>query len=81
MRIPKFTFLYRKDLEFKNYSENTIKSYENQVYLFLNHFDGVFTEPSKINQKSIKDWIMEANTINTRKHRLSALLSKIQMPV
>lgn len=73
MKIPKFTYLYRKDLEFKNYSENTIKSYENQVYLFLKRFDGVFTEPSKINQKSIKGWIMEANTINTRKHRLSAL--------
>lgn len=73
MNIPKFTSLYRKDLEFKNYSKNTVKNYENQVYLFLKHFDGVFTEPSKINQKSIKDWIMEANTINTRKHRLSAL--------
>lgn len=73
MKIPKFTYLYRKDLEFKNYSENTIKSYENQVNLFLKYFNGVFTEPSKINQKSIKGWIMEANTTNTRKHRLSAL--------
>lgn len=73
MNIPKYLELYRKDLQFKNYSANTIDNYVCQVDLFLRYFDGIFTEPSKINEQSIKEWIMEAKTINSRRHRISAL--------
>lgn len=73
MNIPKYIEQYRKDLLFKNYSENTIDNYASQVYLFLKFYDGKQTEPSKINEAQIKDWIMLAKTTNSMKHRLSAL--------
>lgn len=73
MNIPKFIKLYRKDLELKNYALNTIENYSSQVGCFLSYFDSKFTEPSKINEASIKDWLLEAKTVNSRKHRISAL--------
>lgn len=73
MNIPKYLELYRKDLTLKNYSENTIKNYTCQVELFLKNFESQFTEPSKINEKSIKDWLLTFKTRNTMCHSISAL--------
>jgi site-specific recombinase XerD len=73
MNIPKYTEQYGKDLLFKNYAKNTIDNYVFQVDLFLRYFNGKFTEPSKINETAIKEWLMLANTINSRKHKISAL--------
>lgn len=73
MNIPKYIELYRKDLQFKNYATNTIENYVCQVDMFLRYFDNKFTEPSKINESSIKEWLMQAKTINSRKHRISAV--------
>lgn len=73
MNIPKFIDLYRKDLYLKAYSENTIKNYVFQVNLFLKSMNNSFTEPSKINETNIKNWLLESKSINGRKHRLSAL--------
>ena len=57
MNIPKYVEMYRNDLRLKNYSDNTIKNYSCQVEVFLKHFDTQFTEPSKINEQSIKNWL------------------------
>ena len=73
MQIPKYIEQYRKDLKFKNYAESSIENYVSQVFSFLNCFDGKFTEPCKINETAIKDWLMLAKTINSRKHRISAV--------
>lgn len=73
MNIPKYVERYRKDLLLKNYADSTIDNYESQVNCFLSHFDKVFTEPAKINEQAIKDWLLEAKTINSRKHRISAV--------
>lgn len=73
MNIGKYLQLYSEDLKFKNYSENTIKNYVSQVSLFLTYFDKAVTKPSEINERQIKEWILQAKTTNTRKHRLSAL--------
>jgi len=73
MNIPKYTEQYRKDLLYKNYAKNTIDNYVFQVDLFLRHFNDKFTEPSKINETSIKEWLMGAKTVNSRKHKISAL--------
>lgn len=73
MNIPKYIEQYRKDLLLKNYSHNTIDNYYSQVNCFLNYFDKKFTEPSKINEQAIKDWLLEAKSINGRKHRISAV--------
>ncbi len=73
MQIPKFIEMYRKDLQLKNYSENTIKNYSCQVEIFLKSQQNQFTEPSKINEKAIKDWLIQFKTRNAMCHAISAL--------
>ena len=73
MNIPKYVELYRNDLKLKNYSENTIKNYSCQVELFLRNKESEFTEPSKINEQSIKDWLLQFKTRNSMCHSISAL--------
>lgn len=73
MEIPKYLTLYRKELTLKNYSENTIKNYVSQVDLFLRGHNNLFTEPSKINEASIKSWLLQFKTRNAMCHSISAL--------
>ena len=73
MNIPKYVEMYRNDLRLKNYSDNTIKNYSCQVEVFLKHFDTQFTEPSKINEQSIKNWLIQFKTRNAMCHAISAL--------
>ena len=73
MNIPKYLELYRKELKLKNYSENTIKNYVSQVDLFLKNYNGLFTEPSKINEMAIKNWLLQFKTRNSMCHSISAL--------
>ncbi len=73
MNIPKYVEMYRNDLRLKNYSDNTIKNYSCQVEIFLKHFDTQFTEPSKINEQSIKNWLLQFKTRNAMCHSISAL--------
>ena len=73
MEIPKYVDLFRKDLELKNYAVSSIENYSSQISIFLNYFNVIFTEPAKINEQSIKDWLLNFNSINSRKHNLSAL--------
>ena len=73
MNIGKYVQMYSEDLKLKNYSSNTIENYCSQVRLFLNHFNDVATKPSEISEKQIKTWLLLANSINGRKHRISAV--------
>lgn len=73
MNIPKYVEMYRNDLKFKNYSDNTIKNYSFQVELFLKKHQDSFTEPAKINEQSIKEYLMQLKTRNSICHALSAL--------
>jgi site-specific recombinase XerD len=73
MNIGNYLHRYSEDLKFKNYSENTIKNYVSQVDLFLRRFNNQVTKPSEIKEQWIKDWLMEAKTINSRKHRICAV--------
>ncbi|MGZ9736517.1 tyrosine-type recombinase/integrase [Flavobacterium sp. GNP002] len=73
MNIGKYVELYSEDLKLKNYSENTISNYCSQVKLFLEFFNKVATKPSEISEKQIKEWLLLANSINGRKHRISAI--------
>jgi len=73
MNIGKYIETYSRDLKLKNYSENTIENYCSQVKLFLNHFESVATKPSEINESQIKEWLLSSQSINGRKHRISAL--------
>jgi len=66
MNIPKYIEKYRKDLLLKNYANNSINNYISQINCFLRRFDKIFTEPSKINEKSIKEWLLEVNHLIKR---------------
>ena len=73
MNIPKYIDLFRKDLLLKNYANSSIENYCSQVNCFLLYHNASYSEPSKINESAIKDWLLSAVTINSRKHNLSAL--------
>lgn len=73
MKITKFIDQYRNDLRLKNYALSSIENYVSQVKNFLFVFNKVESDPSRINEKQIKEWLIEAKTINSRKHRISAL--------
>lgn len=73
MDIPKYLDLFRKDLRLKNYAASSIDNYVSQVKHFLYEHNGLFTEPVKINEQTIKEWLLKSNSINGMKHRLSAL--------
>jgi len=73
MNFGKYIEQYTEDLRLKNYAVNTIENYASQVKMFLTDFEGTATKPSEINQQQIKEWMLEAKTINSRKQRLSAL--------
>ena len=65
--------MYSDDLKLKNYSSNTIENYKSQVGSFLKHFENEATKPSEISETKIKTWLLLANSINGRKHRISAV--------
>jgi integrase/recombinase XerD len=73
MNIGKYIQLYSEDLRLKNYSQNTIDNYCSQVSLFLKFFESIATKPSEISERQIKEWLLLTNSINSRKHRLSAV--------
>lgn len=73
MNIPKYVGLYGKELELKNYSTNTIKNYVFQVEMFLKAQENSFTEPAKINETAIKNWLLQFKTRNSICHSISAL--------
>jgi len=73
MNIGKYVELYSEDLRLKNYAESSIENYCSQVALFLKDHESVATKPSEISERQIKEWLLKANTINSRKHRLSAV--------
>ena len=73
MNIGKYLELYSEDLKLKNYSDSTIENYVCQVGSFLRRFDSLVTKPSEINEQQIKSWLLEAKSINGRKHRISAV--------
>ena len=73
MNIGKYLKLYSEDLRIKNYSNNTIQNYVSQVRCFLEYYNNVATKPSEISERQIKEWLLLANSINGRKHRISAV--------
>lgn len=65
--------LYSEDLRLKNYAQSSIENYCSQVALFLSDHEKVATKPSEISERQIKEWLLKAKTINSRKHRISAV--------
>lgn len=71
---------YSRDIQLVYNSQATIKNYKSQVLCFLNYFKDEI-EPKSISNDKIKDWLLEAQTINSRKHRLCALNSFYKITV
>jgi site-specific recombinase XerD len=74
MNIRKHYEDYSRDIQLVYNSQATIKNYKSQVLCFLNYFKDE-VEPKSISNDKIKNWLLEAQTINSRKHRLCALNS------
>lgn len=73
MEIPKHIQTFRKMMILRNYSQNTIENYCCQVELFLRAMSGKFTEPAKVNESAIVDYLLRFKTHNTNKHAQCAL--------
>lgn len=74
MNIRKYIEDYSRDIELVYNSKATKENYKSQVLSFLNYFKDEI-EPKSISTDKIKDWLLQAKTINTRKHRLCAINS------
>lgn len=74
MNIRKHYEDYSRDIQLVYNSKATRDNYKSQVLCFLNYFKDEI-EPKSISNDKIKDWLLEAKTINSRKHRLCALNS------
>src|SRR5574343_1356127 len=67
MNIPKYTSEFRNELIRKGYRDNSIKNYVSCVDSFLNHFNSIVTEPIKINESQIKDYLRHFKEHNTQR--------------
>lgn len=80
MDIRKWYDKYSIDIRLVYNSEATQKNYKSQIFTFLTYFKNE-VEPKAIDNEKIKIWLLEAQTINTRKHRLCALNSFYKITV
>lgn len=71
MNITQLAENFERDLKFKNYAELSIKNYSCQIKMFLAAFEK--SEPKRINQDEIKDYLITKVNINSRKHAHSAV--------
>jgi len=80
MDYRKWTYKYSTDCKLKYNSESTQSNYISCVKQFLIHFNN-YREPKEITNTKIKEWLLEAKTVNTRKHRLCAINSFYKITV
>jgi site-specific recombinase XerD len=80
MDIIKWTDKYSIDCKLRYNSLATQNNYISQVKSFLFYFKNEI-EPKTISNDKIKNWLLEAKTINTRKHRLCAINSFYELTV
>jgi site-specific recombinase XerD len=80
MNNRKWLDLFSTDLRLKYNSEQTRKIYYSGVKSFLDRFSD-YREPKEIPNNAIKEWLLEAKTTNTRKHRLCSVRAFYSMTV
>lgn len=80
MDFRKWINKYSTDCKLKYNSESTQSNYISCVKSFLSHFNS-YREPKEIPNIKIKEWLLEAKTVNTRKHRLCAINSFYKITV
>jgi len=67
MNIPKYIELFRNEITRKGFRPATIKNYVSCIEVFLKYFDGKVTEPIKINEQQIKDYLGTFKQHNTQR--------------
>lgn len=72
MKTSTFVKNFERDLRVKNYAENTVKNYVFQVQTFLNYFSKK-DSPKHISTDEIKDYLLNANCVNSQRHAHSAI--------
>lgn len=80
MDCRKWIDKYSTDCRLKYNSKSTQANYTSCVTQFLYKFEK-YREPKEIPTQEIKEWLLEAKTINTRKHRLCAVKSFYELTV
>ena len=80
MDCRKWLDKYSTDCRLKYDSVNTRSNYISCVSLFLIAANK-FREPKEVSNDFIKQWLLDAKTINTRKHRLCAVKSFYRLTV
>lgn len=80
MDCRKWIDRYSTDCNLKYNSVATRGNYKSCVTQFLYKFQK-YREPKEIPTQVIKEWLLEAKTINTRKHRLCAVKSFYELTV
>lgn len=80
MDILKWKEKYSTDCRLKYNSVQTQNNYISQVTSFLAYFKNEI-EPKSITTDKIKEWLLQAQTINTRKHRLCAVKSFYELTI
>lgn len=73
MNIPKYIELFRNEITRKGYRKNSIDNYVSCVEVFLKYFDKKETEPVKINEQQIKDYLSNFKSQNTQRANHSAI--------
>ena len=73
MNIPKYIALFRNEITRKGFRPATIKNYLSCIECFLNHFNEKVTEPVKINEQQIKEYLTIFKTQNTQRSNHSAI--------
>lgn len=80
MDCRKWLDKYSIDCRLKYNSSATTSNYISCVKLFLYHFNK-YREPKEVPTSEIKEWLLLAKTINTRKHRLCSIKSFYEITV
>jgi len=76
MQISTFIKNYERDLQLKNYANNSIKNYVSQIGSFLSRFIEK-DSPKHISVSEIKDYLLTAKEINSQKHMQSAIRAQL----
>lgn len=73
MNIPKYISQFRNEITRKGYRQNSIDNYVSCVEVFLKFFDKRVSEPIKINEQMIREYLGTFKSRNTQRANHSAI--------
>lgn len=73
MNIPKYITDFRNEVTRKGYRPNTVENYCSCLEIFLKRFEAIETEPKKINEDQIRQYLGTFKSRNTQRAHHSAI--------